>query len=106
MLTWGVFLQNFINSFHFVTDIKQLSVLIAFPSRAAQFDQMASQAIQYNDELRNTKGEIADINRMISRLQSEIEVIKSQVRNVLYHLYFNQNPWWLLTLEATIDLAR
>lgn len=55
-----------------------------FPSRSGQFDQMSSQASQYNDELRNTKGEIADINRMISRLQSEIEVIKSQVRNVLY----------------------
>lgn len=45
---------------------------------------MSSQASQYNDELRNTKGEIADINRMISRLQSEIEVIKSQVGNVLH----------------------
>ncbi|KAL0161408.1 hypothetical protein M9458_045133 [Cirrhinus mrigala] len=43
---------------------------------------MSSQANQYNDELRNTKGEIADINRMISRLQSEIEVIKSQRANL------------------------
>uniref|UniRef100_A0A672M3X9 Si:dkey-222f2.1 n=1 Tax=Sinocyclocheilus grahami TaxID=75366 RepID=A0A672M3X9_SINGR len=60
----------------------EVIVLIVFPSRAAQFDQMSSQAIQYNDELRNTKGEIADINRMISRLQSEIEVIKSQRSNL------------------------
>ncbi len=93
-------------SFHLVMDIKQSSVLIVFPPRAAQFDQMASQALQYNDELRNTKGEIAEINRMISRLQSEIEVIKSQVRNVPHQLCFNQNPRWSLTLEPTIDLAR
>ncbi|XP_058615675.1 keratin, type II cytoskeletal 8 isoform X1 [Onychostoma macrolepis] len=74
--------KNFIKSFHFGMDIKQSGVLIVFPSHAAQFDQMSSQAIQYNDELRNTKGEIADINRMISRLQSEIEVIKSQRANL------------------------
>lgn len=55
-----------------------------FPLVLVKFDQMSSQASQYNDELRNTKGEIADINRMISRLQSEIEVIKSQVGNVLH----------------------
>ncbi|XP_016355102.1 keratin, type II cytoskeletal 8-like isoform X2 [Sinocyclocheilus anshuiensis] len=48
----------------------------------SKFDQMSSQASQYNDELRNTKGEIADVNRMISRLQSEIEVIKSQRANL------------------------
>ncbi|XP_016135738.1 keratin, type II cytoskeletal 8-like [Sinocyclocheilus grahami] len=47
-----------------------------------KFDQMSSQASQYNDELRNTKGEIADVNRMISRMQSEIEVIKSQRANL------------------------
>uniref|UniRef100_A0A672RI45 Keratin, type II cytoskeletal 8-like n=1 Tax=Sinocyclocheilus grahami TaxID=75366 RepID=A0A672RI45_SINGR len=44
--------------------------------------KMSSQASQYNDELRNTKGEIADVNRMISRMQSEIEVIKSQRANL------------------------
>lgn len=47
-----------------------------------QFDQMASQATQYGNELRNTKAEIAELNRMISRLQSEIESIKAQVNNV------------------------
>lgn len=44
-----------------------------------QYDQMASQATQYGNELRNTKAEIAELNRMISRLQSEIESIKAQV---------------------------
>lgn len=47
-----------------------------------QYDQMASQATQYGNELRNTKAEIAELNRMISRLQSEIESIKAQVNNV------------------------
>lgn len=63
---------------------------------------MSSQAIQYNDELRNIKGEIADINRMISRLQSEIEAIKSQVRSALYYLliYLNRRWSWLLTLQS------
>lgn len=40
---------------------------------------MASQAMQYGNELRNTKSEIAELNRMISRLQSEIESVKAQV---------------------------
>uniref|UniRef100_A0A672M630 Si:dkey-222f2.1 n=1 Tax=Sinocyclocheilus grahami TaxID=75366 RepID=A0A672M630_SINGR len=67
------FLQNIINSFHFGTDINQ-SIKCT--------DRFSISSIQYNDELRNTKGEIADINRMISRLQSEIEVIKSQRSNL------------------------
>ena len=40
---------------------------------------MSMQASQYGDELKNIKGEIADLNRMISRLQSEIEAVKAQV---------------------------
>ncbi|XP_036414921.1 intermediate filament protein ON3 [Colossoma macropomum] len=48
----------------------------------SKFDQMASQASQYGDELRNSKGEIAELNRMISRLQSEIEAVKAQRANL------------------------
>ena len=44
-----------------------------------QFNQMAAQAMQYGDELRNTKGEIAEINRLIGRLQSEMEAVKRLV---------------------------
>lgn len=47
-----------------------------------QYDQMASQATEYGNKLRNTKAEIAELNRMISRLQSEIESVKAQVNNV------------------------
>lgn len=41
---------------------------------------MSVQASQYGDELRLVKGEVAEVNRLISRLQSEIEAVKAQVR--------------------------
>ncbi|XP_068598649.1 intermediate filament protein ON3 [Brachionichthys hirsutus] len=44
----------------------------------SKFDQMSVQASQYGDELRMVKGEVAEVNRLISRLQSEIEAIKAQ----------------------------
>ncbi|XP_067271487.1 keratin, type II cytoskeletal 8 [Pseudorasbora parva] len=78
-----------LNMDHIVAEVKAQYEDIAAKSREeaeswykSKFDQMSSQASQYNDELRNTKGEIGDINRMISRLQSEIEVIKSQRANL------------------------
>ncbi|KAJ8371901.1 hypothetical protein AAFF_G00298930 [Aldrovandia affinis] len=43
-----------------------------------KFEQVSTQASSYNDELRNTKSEIAEMNRLISRLQNEIESIKGQ----------------------------
>ncbi|KAJ7999411.1 hypothetical protein DPEC_G00194140 [Dallia pectoralis] len=47
-----------------------------------KFDQMAVQATRYGEELRNIKGEIAEINRLIGRLQSEIEAVKQQRTNL------------------------
>ncbi|TKS71420.1 Keratin, type II cytoskeletal 8 [Collichthys lucidus] len=44
----------------------------------SKFDQMSVQASQYGDELRIVKGEVAEVNRLISRLQSEIEAVKAQ----------------------------
>ncbi|CAL8251550.1 unnamed protein product [Arctogadus glacialis] len=43
-----------------------------------KFDQMAIQADQYSHELRQTKTEIADLTRLIGRLQSEIQSAKGQ----------------------------
>ena len=40
---------------------------------------MAGQAGQAAEELRNTKAEIAELNRLISRLQNEILAGKGQV---------------------------
>ncbi len=50
-----------------------------FGLRRHQFDQMSAEANQYGDELRSTKGEISELNRMISRLQNEIHAVKAQV---------------------------
>lgn len=40
---------------------------------------MSVQASQYGDELRVVKGEVAEVNRLIGRLQTEIEAVKAQV---------------------------
>lgn len=40
---------------------------------------MQTSAGQYGDDLRTTKTEIAELNRMIARLQNEIEAVKGQV---------------------------
>ncbi|GLD58056.1 intermediate filament protein ON3-like protein, partial [Lates japonicus] len=46
----------------------------------SKFDQMSVQASQFGDELRIVKGEVAEVNRLISRLQSQIEAVKAQGR--------------------------
>ncbi|KAE8298142.1 Keratin, type II cytoskeletal 8 Cytokeratin-8 [Larimichthys crocea] len=43
-----------------------------------KYEEMQSSAGQYGDDLRTTKAEIAELNRMIARLQNEIEAVKSQ----------------------------
>uniref|UniRef100_A0A672ZK15 Keratin, type II cytoskeletal 8-like n=1 Tax=Sphaeramia orbicularis TaxID=375764 RepID=A0A672ZK15_9TELE len=43
-----------------------------------KYEEMQSSAGQYGEDLRTTKAEIADLNRMIARLQNEIEAIKGQ----------------------------
>lgn len=34
---------------------------------------------QYGDDLRTTKSEIAELNRLIARITNEIEAVKAQV---------------------------
>lgn len=41
---------------------------------------MQQSAGKYGDDLKSTKAEIADMNRRIMRLQSEIDMVKAQVR--------------------------
>ncbi|KAJ3603072.1 hypothetical protein NHX12_030816 [Muraenolepis orangiensis] len=43
-----------------------------------KYEEMSSSAGQYGEDLRSTKSEIAELNRMISRLQNEIEAVKGQ----------------------------
>ncbi|XP_063071119.1 intermediate filament protein ON3-like [Engraulis encrasicolus] len=47
-----------------------------------KFEEMQSSAGQYGDDLRSTKAEIAELNRMIARLQNEIESVKAQRANL------------------------
>ncbi|XP_034022914.1 keratin, type II cytoskeletal 8-like [Thalassophryne amazonica] len=47
-----------------------------------KYKEMQSTAGQYDEDLRSTKSEIAELNRMIARLQSEIEAIKAQRANL------------------------
>ncbi|XP_040903804.1 keratin, type II cytoskeletal 8-like [Toxotes jaculatrix] len=47
-----------------------------------KFQEMQSSAGQAGDDLRNTKSEIAELNRMISRIQNEIESVKGQRANL------------------------
>uniref|UniRef100_A0A8L0DQ68 Keratin 5 n=1 Tax=Oncorhynchus mykiss TaxID=8022 RepID=A0A8L0DQ68_ONCMY len=47
-----------------------------------KFEEMQSSAGQHGDDLRNTKAEMAELNRMISRLQNEIENVKGQRANL------------------------
>ncbi|KAM6927951.1 keratin, type II cytoskeletal 8-like [Xenentodon cancila] len=47
-----------------------------------KYEEMANSAGQYGEDLRTTKAEIAELNRMISRYQNEIEAIKGQRANL------------------------
>ncbi|KAM9362109.1 keratin, type II cytoskeletal 8-like [Symphorus nematophorus] len=47
-----------------------------------KYEEMQQSAGRYGDDLKSSKAEIADMNRRIMRLQSEIDIVKSQ-RNSL-----------------------
>lgn len=47
----------------------------------SQFEALQVTAGKHGDDLRNTKNEITEINRVIQRLQGEIENAKAQVRS-------------------------
>lgn len=50
------------------------------PQSLYQFEQMTAEADESGNDLRNSKNEIAELNRMIIRLQNELEAAKGQVR--------------------------
>merc|ERR1719431_1958264 len=47
-----------------------------------KYAEMQQSAGKYGDDLKSTKAEISDMNRRILRLQSEIDVVKSQRNNL------------------------
>ncbi|KAK2851038.1 hypothetical protein Q5P01_007314 [Channa striata] len=48
----------------------------------SKYEEMQTSANRYGDDLRTTKTEIADLNRMIQRLTSEIDAVKGQRANL------------------------
>ena len=44
-----------------------------------QYEELQVTAGRHGDDLRNTKQEISEINRVIQRLRSEIDHVKKQV---------------------------
>lgn len=46
---------------------------------AFQFETLQAQAGKHGEDLRNTRNEIAEMNRSIQRLQAEIDTLKNQV---------------------------
>nr|XP_043892356.1 keratin, type II cytoskeletal 8-like [Solea senegalensis] len=47
-----------------------------------KYEEMQTSAGSYGEDLRTTKAEIAELNRMIARLQNEIEAVKGQRVNL------------------------
>ena len=45
----------------------------------SQYEELRVTAGRHGDDLRNTKQEISEINRVIQRLRSEIDHVKKQV---------------------------
>lgn len=44
-----------------------------------QYEELQQTAGRHGDDLRNTKQEISEMNRMIQRLRAEIDNVKKQV---------------------------
>ncbi|CAN9515500.1 unnamed protein product [Ophioblennius macclurei] len=51
-----------------------------------KFDQMTAEANQYDNELKSAKGEIAELKRLIGRLQHEIETAQTQREGIEYSI--------------------
>lgn len=74
-----------LNMEQIITDVKTQYENIACRSREeaenwykTKFDKMAAEANQYGNELKNSKSEISELTRLISRLRNEIEAAKTQ----------------------------
>lgn len=44
-----------------------------------QYEELQATAGKHGDDLRNTKGEISELNRLIQRIRAEIENTRNQV---------------------------
>lgn len=57
-----------------------LAVPAALTSLSWQYEELRVTAGNHGDNLRNHKNEILEMNKLIQRLQQEIENVKAQVR--------------------------
>uniref|UniRef100_A0A8C7ZPB3 Si:dkey-222f2.1 n=1 Tax=Oryzias sinensis TaxID=183150 RepID=A0A8C7ZPB3_9TELE len=62
--------------------------------------KMSVQARQFGDELRMAKAEVAEVGRLISRLQNEIEAVKAQRANLEHQLAEAEERGELAVKEA------
>ncbi|KAJ3585954.1 hypothetical protein NHX12_012360 [Muraenolepis orangiensis] len=74
-----------LNMDQIVADVKAQYEDIATRSRGEaeaaykdKFDEMATRADRFSDELRHNKSEIGELTRLISRLQNEVQSVKGQ----------------------------
>ncbi|XP_014351489.2 keratin, type II cytoskeletal 8-like isoform X1 [Latimeria chalumnae] len=74
---------------HIVDDVKRQYEAMSAKSREDaeqlyknKYDNMASQAVKYESDLKNVKNEIADMTRIIQRLNGEINTLKNQNANL------------------------
>ncbi|KAM4613457.1 keratin, type II cytoskeletal 8-like isoform 2-T2 [Polymixia lowei] len=51
-----------------------------------KYEEMQQSAGRYGDDLKSSKAEMADMNRKIMRIQSEIDIVKSQRNNLETHI--------------------
>lgn len=68
------------------------SLITAFLLSAHQYEELQVSAGRHGDDLRNTKMEISEINRMVQRLRNEIESVKKQVGGMLLALDRDGSP--------------
>lgn len=52
--------------------------MLPLPSEP-QYEELQATAGKHGDDLRNTKGEISELNRLIQRIRAEIENTRNQV---------------------------
>lgn len=67
----------------------------------SQYEALQVTAGKHGDDLRNTKNEISEINRMIQRLQGEIENAKAQVRSCPWSPTAEQWIWQQQACEGS-----
>ncbi|KAH0628993.1 hypothetical protein JD844_010699 [Phrynosoma platyrhinos] len=95
-----------------IAEVKAQYEEIAAKSRAEaesmyqiKYEELQSVAGKHGDDLRNTKNEINELNRMITRIQSEIDGLKGQRANLEAAITEAEERGELAVKDATTKLA-